>query len=110
MINLGDKYADISTEKRKEQDETIDAQDDKINFYVAKMNESILKRQELEKENSQLKSDLEEARSHCKAVDEVNAKLRNCVNCKHRPMQPTNKMCQYADICSIDYDKWEMKE
>ena len=42
--------------------------------------------------------------------DEVNKKLRNCVNCKHRPMLRTNKMCQYADICSVDHDRWEMKE
>lgn len=56
-------------------------------------------------------------RQHIEQLAEENAqmkvqieKMKNCVNCKHRPKQPTNKLCQYADICSIDYDKWEMKE
>lgn len=44
------------SQKIAEQEETIDAQDDKINFYVSKMNENILKRQELEKENAELKA------------------------------------------------------
>ena len=42
------------SQKISEQEETIDAQDDKINFYVSKMNENILKRQELEKEYKSL--------------------------------------------------------
>lgn len=59
-----------------------------------------------EEENERLKADLEEAWKHCKAVDDVNAKLRCCGNCKHYPP----KTCQYADVCSADYDRWEVKE
>lgn len=61
---------------------------------------------ELEKEYAELKADAGEAWKHCKAVDEVNVKLRCCVNCKHF-------FDNYSTCCKLDCtnkDKWEMKE
>lgn len=67
------------------------------------------------KEIEQLKADLEEARKHCKAVDEVNVKLRCCGNCKHKVECDTQLLDAFMKnakpkiICK-NKSKWEMKE
>lgn len=62
------------------------------------------------KEIEQLKADLEEARSHCKEVDEVNAKLRCCDNCKHVKYDWDDQLrigkCKTCERLS----NWEMRE
>lgn len=64
----------------------------------------------LEEENAQLKADLEEAKKHCKAVDDVNAKLRCCDNCKHVEYDWGDYLrigkCKTCEKLS----NWEMKE
>ena len=39
------------------------------------------KLQELRNQIEKLESDLEELKAHCRAVDDVNAKMKNCTNC-----------------------------
>lgn len=67
------------------------------------------------RDNERLKADLEEAWKHCKAVDEVNAKLRNCGNCTKRKLDydVENDVCEISGAivyCNGKCSKWEMKE
>lgn len=68
------------SEKIAEQEETIDAQDDKINFYVSRMNEHILKNKELEKQldcYKALESHYEEIEEDAKAIAKENEELKS---------------------------------
>lgn len=64
------------SQKIAEQEETIDAQDDKINFYVSKMNENILKRQELEKENKICEEIIIGEQQEINRLEKENAELK----------------------------------
>lgn len=33
---------------------------------------------------NKLKNEIKELKAHCRAVDDANAKMKNCVNCKYR--------------------------
>lgn len=59
---------------------------------------------------AELKQENDELKEHCKAVDEVNIKMRRCQNCKNYPKQPTNTLCKYGDSCGKELDKWELAE
>lgn len=52
---------------------------------------------------------IEELKTHCRAVDAVNVKMKNCVNCKYSEdydYYRDKKCC----MCSSRYSKWELKE
>lgn len=68
---------------------------------------------ELKEENEQLKADLKEAWMHCKAVDDVNEKMKCCGNCKHIRYDYEYSFCELNKNGSypcVNRDKWEMKE
>lgn len=52
---------------------------------------------------AELKTQIEELKTHCIAVDNVNAKMKNCGNCKHY-----RKHC--CDTCDENLCAWELKE
>lgn len=58
---------------------------------------------ELKAQIEKLKSDVVELQSHCIEVDNVNAKMKNCGNCKH-----CRKHC--CDTCDENLCAWELKE
>lgn len=56
--------------------------------------------------------EIAELKAHCKAVDEVNEKMKNCLNCKH-----DNELdAEYCQNCDRPYkskpikDEWELSE
>lgn len=58
---------------------------------------------------NKLKNEIKELKAHCRAVDDVNAKMKNCVNCKYSEdydYYRDKKCC----MCSSKYSKWELKE
>lgn len=58
---------------------------------------------------NKLKKEIKELKAHCRAVDDVNAKMKNCVNCKYSEdydYYRDKKCC----MCSSKYSKWEQKE
>lgn len=60
-------------------------------------------------EINKLKKEIKELKAHCRAVDDVNAKMKNCVNCKYSEdydYYRDKKCC----MCSSKYSKWELKE
>ena len=70
------------------------------NFIIDKDNQI----SKLQKENTELKA-------HCKAIDEVNEKMRCCGNCKN------NYSCHYESVdelaridCGKDLKSWELAE
>lgn len=67
-------------------------------------------RKELEKENAQLKADLEEAMKHCKAVDDVNAKLRCCENCSNYRNEWGEQVYEGKCENCTKLSNWEMKK
>lgn len=61
-------------------------------------------KKEFEKENAKLKAEIEELKTHCRAVDAVNVKMKNCVNCKYSEdydYYRDRKCC----ICDSKYSK-----
>lgn len=65
-------------------------------------------------ENCNLKAEIAELKAHCKAVDEVNAKMKCCGNCKH-----SDTDSDYCIFCTIkqfyfcaekNYEYWELAE
>ncbi len=62
-----------------------------------------------EKENAELKTQIEELKTHCIAVDNVNAKMKNCVNCKYGEDYDYFKS-RKCDKCNSKYSKWELKD
>ncbi|CAM4300286.1 hypothetical protein [Treponema peruense] len=68
--------------------------------------EIICKRlEEAEKENAELAQQIEELKLHCRAVDGVNAKMKNCTNCKYASREEG-----HYDKCDSEYSEWELKE
>ena len=58
---------------------------------------------------NKLKNEIKELKVHCRAVDDVNAKMKNCVNCKYSEdydYYRDKKCC----MCSSKYSKWELKD
>lgn len=58
---------------------------------------------------NKLKNEIKELKAHCRAVDDVNTKMKNCTNCKygaHYNYYRDKKCC----MCSSKYSKWELKE
>ena len=45
-----------------------------------------MKINKLKNEINKLKKEIKELKAHCRAVDDVNAKMKNCVNCKYNEM------------------------
>ncbi len=76
-----------------------------------------LKIERLEKENAELKEivsrsgyriaelkhEVDELKAHCKAVDDVNAKMKCCGNCKHWKECNTK-----GNGCKNHHEKWEL--
>lgn len=61
-----------------------------------------------EKENTELKVQIKELKTHCRAVDDVNAKMKCCGNCKYTSSEeaPYDK----CDECDSEYSEWELEE
>lgn len=76
--------------RKKEQEQFIATAE-----YVQSLLDKIT---QLEKENAELKA-------HCKAVDEVNEKMRCCGNCKH-----VYEDCVEKDCKQNKYKHWELVE
>lgn len=73
--------------------------------YLAGLKEG---RKEFEKENAKLKAEIEELKTHCRAVDAVNVKMKNCENCKNDVWHYLiNSSCP-CDECNNN-SKWELK-
>lgn len=73
--------------------------------YLAGLKEG---RKEFEKENAKLKAEIEELKTHCRAVDAVNVKMKNCENCKNNTELYDERGKCIA--CGPGYSKWELKE
>lgn len=56
---------------------------------------------------NKLKNEIKELKTHCRAVDDVNAKMKNCANCKYLWSEESAEFC---DKCDSEYSKWELKE
>lgn len=101
------------SQKIAEQEETIDAQDDKINFYVSKMNENILKRQELEKENAELKERIREIENDSNNCEHWSYERIKELEQQIESMKKTLiEISEYADekaiynVAQKELDKW----
>lgn len=56
---------------------------------------------------NKLKKEIKELKAHCRAVDDVNAKMKNCTNCKYSWSEESAEFC---DECDSEYSEWELKE
>lgn len=62
-----------------------------------------------QKENEELKKQIEAFKDNCDAMKDVIEQMKNCVNCKYSEdydYYRDKKCC----ICSSKYSKWELKE
>ncbi len=55
-----------------------------------------------------MKEENAELKAHCKAVDEVNVKLRNCFNCKNNSSK-TSVFCRFYVSCKNN-EYWQLAE
>ena len=61
----------------------------------------------LKNEINKLKKEIKELKAHCRAVDDVNAKMKNCTNCKYSWSEESAEFCIE---CDSEYSEWELKE
>lgn len=62
---------------------------------------------------AELKAQIEEQKAHCKAVDDVNEKMKCCENCKNKKGWKGEKPCldcKYNPFGEGKEDKWGLKE
>lgn len=57
---------------------------------------------------NKLENEIEELKAHCRAVDDVNAKMKNCTNCKYASREEGHY--DKCDECDSEYSEWELKE
>lgn len=103
---------------RKEVYKELEWVTDTDNYIASKLE----RLKELEKENklkeeiiigeqqeiNQLEKEIAELKTHCKAVDEVNVKLRNCFNCKNNSSK-TSVFCRFYVSCKNN-EYWQLAE
>ena len=70
---------------------------------------------EIYKELAEIKKENADLKAHCKAVDEVNEKMKCCSNCKHNYFD--NEEIRHCDVLNQHQmvvfkkcDKWELAE
>lgn len=96
-------YGKSEIERLEKENEQLKADLDSYKAFDSHYDEIEEDAKWIAEENAKLKADLEEAQKHCKAVDDVNAKLRCCGNCKHSCSTMKCFNC-------VDLSNWEMKE
>lgn len=57
-----------------------------------------------------LEEQIEELKAHCKAVDEVNNKMKNCQNCKYSFSAGVGCMQRARRKSCNNYELWELAE
>lgn len=69
---------------------------------------------EQQKTIGSLTDTIDEMKAHCKAVDEVNEKMKCCGNCKHNTIGKYAELyceeCRFFGIPNQNMDKWELPE
>ena len=58
---------------------------------------------------NKLENEIKELKAHCRTVDDVNAKMKNCINCKCSEDYDYYRH-RKCFICDSKYSEWELKD
>lgn len=104
----------LKSMKKDELIETIETLENNYGATIERANNSYSygksEIERFEKENERLKADLEEARKHCMAVDDVNAKLKCCGNCNNARYEQGDRVIKGKCIKCNNLSEWELWE
>lgn len=131
-IETAEKISELEKENKEQQkfvERIVKASADNPNEFfelrneIAKLkkeNKQIVERErvvpehyliEMIEKNKELKAQIEEQKAHCKAVDEVNEKMKFCGNCGHNGSDSEiGENGDYTDYTCIQCDDFSTKE
>lgn len=125
LDGLAEGKKEVTYMKAEEYDEYLDAcrkniELEKENAKLKAENKQIIERERVVPEHyliemiekcKELKAQIEEQKTHCKAVDEMNEKMRCCENCKHNGSDSEiGENGDYTDYTCIQCDDFSTKE